>query len=334
MEWDEEQAEKIVRKHKSWFSLKFTFKIIRVLIAILLLFTVYKMGISILYDRSDIGERTELYQKLAIDWQSPELSSSGISGTKEISSFGTQKMSFPIEKRIGRTDYVISQLTLQKPIVNAFTMREINELAPYDALDEVFSFDLPYDPHTGKRLSGITESAEIWSTLDKLHEGNVANLALSTVDYYAPKDMIALLSPYDVDILWMPLYMGEFQGFSEGGWTNSNESMTLWPQWGLSGAREVDQNGSSLMHVLDEETIAESEQAMLKNMENMLGEDRKLAEILLDTGHLQERVNYLENEGFQAYGAVITGPVKELLKLQELEGVRNIQLGEIKHWNW
>ncbi|WP_391203762.1 anti sigma factor C-terminal domain-containing protein [Psychrobacillus sp. L4] len=55
---------------------------------------------------------------------------------------------------------------------------------------------------------------------------------------------------------------------------------------------------------------------------------------MLDTSHLQERYDYLNEEGFQAYGAVVTGPVKELLKLKELKEVRSVQLGEITYWNW
>lgn len=30
----------------------------------------------------------------------------------------------------------------------------------------------------------------------------------------------------------------------------------------------------------------------------------------------------------------MTGPVKELLKLQELEGIHSVQMGDIEYWNW
>ena len=42
----------------------------------------------------------------------------------------------------------------------------------------------------------------------------------------------------------------------------------------------------------------------------------------------------IQDEGFTAYGAVVTGPVKELLKLKELETIQGVQLGEVELWNW
>lgn len=44
---------------------------------------------------------------------------------------------------------------------------------------------------------------------------------------------------------------------------------------------------------------------------------------------------YLQKvNGFMVYGAVVTGPTKELLRLQELEEIQGVQLGEITFWNW
>lgn len=336
MEWNEEKAQEIVRKHKNRFFIKLTLQIIRVLVLILILFSAYKIVLDIVYDSSKFGKRTEFYQKLAVDWTYPELSgASGVSHSSEISSFFTQKITFPLEKRIGKEAFIESELTLTKPFITAFTSIKINGNMPSDELSNPFGFDLPINPETGKPLSGY-DSPEVWKTLEMVHEGNVANLAFSLDDYYAPKEIIHLFSNYDLDILWMPIYMGELQSFREGGWGGGTDSMTLLSPWGLAGARDMneDYSGGSLIHMLNEETVNESEQIMLKNMDAMLETNQKLAERLLNTEHLQERADYLRSEGFKAYGAVVTGPVKELLKLREMEGIRSVQLGEIKHWNW
>ena len=42
----------------------------------------------------------------------------------------------------------------------------------------------------------------------------------------------------------------------------------------------------------------------------------------------------LENNGFVHYGAVITGPTKEVLNLQEEAWVAALQVDEVRLWNW
>lgn len=49
---------------------------------------------------------------------------------------------------------------------------------------------------------------------------------------------------------------------------------------------------------------------------------------------LDDSVSYLEKNGVKLYGAVVTGPVKELLKLQEEEWISNIHVVEVRLWNW
>ena len=336
MEWNEEKAQEIVQKHKKRFSLRLSLKIIRVFAAILLLYSIYVIGLSIFYHESKIGQQTEFYQKLAIDWTNPELTSDLSSGLNhEMTPFLTQKITFPLEKRIGSKNYVVSQLALSKPLFTAFTSAEIERSYPYEAMNEGFNFYLPYDPNSGSKLLG-NEDPEVWRTLEMVHEGNVANLAFSMNDYYSPQEITEYLSSYDVDILWIPLYMGELQKFTEGGWGGGDNSMSLSSPWGLSGARLMDEDfmGGSLIHGLDEGSIEESQQAMIQNMQTMLETKKNLAEQLLGTEYLEERLDYLNDKGFQAYGAVVTGPVKELLKLKELEEIHSVQLGEIKHWNW
>lgn len=346
MEWNEEKAQEIVKKHKNRFSLRLSFQIIRVLVIIFLLFSIYMIVLSISYDNSKFKARTEFYQKLAIDWTYPELSSDiSLSFTNTITPFFTQKITFPLVRKIGRNDYIVSQLELSKPLSLAFTHVEITKNYPYDAMNQGFQFYLPYDPKSGNKLGGY-ERFGVWKTLEMVHEGNVADLAFSTVEYYSPQEIVELLGPYDLTVLWMPLYMGEMQKFTEGGWSGGdhsmsldsggNHSMSLHSQWGLSGARLLDDDYrvGSLSYGLDKDSIEESQEAMIQNMEKMLKKKKRLAEKLLGTNHLSERVDYLNDEGFQAYGAVVTGPVKELLKLKEVEGIHSVDLGEIKPWNW
>lgn len=336
MEWNEEKAQNIIKKHKSRFSLRLTFKVIRVTVALLVIFTVYMIVLASSYDMSKIGKRTELYQKLAIDWTVPELTSGvGLDASKEITPFFTQKIEIPLVRAIGSEEYVVSQLNLSKPLFNSWTRIEMERSYPHGTGNQGFYFNLPYDPTSGRQLNGENESG-VWDTLARIHEGNVADMAFSTDQYYSPSDIIALLAPYDVTIQWMPLYMGELKQFTEGGWGGGEDSMSLLQTWGLSGGRLMDDDfrSGSLTHSINESWVEESKEAMLTNMDMMLNNHKRLAETLLRTDYLQERYDYLQEHGFQAYGAVVTGPVKELLKLKELEEIRTVMLGEVEYWNW
>lgn len=337
MRWNEEKAEKIIEKYKNRFSLRLTFKIIRVLVAIFILYIIYMIPLSILYYESSIGDKTEFYQELAVDWTIPGLSIDATSSTyNEITPFLTQKIEFPLVKRIGSEDYVVSQLNLRKTFFTSFTQVEIEKSFPYNSLESGFNFYLPYNPSSGNKLVG-NESLGVWDTLEKIHEGNVAELAFSTDEYYSPTEIVQLLSLYDLDIIWMPVYMGEIKQFSEGGWSGGGgDSISLGQPWGLSGARLTDAkfNSRSVTRILDLSSVKASQQTMLDNMNMMLDKNKKLAETLLGTSFLQERFDCLNEQGFQAYGAVVTGPVKELLKLEEVKEIHSEQLGEITYWNW
>lgn len=335
MEWNEEKAQEIIKKHKSRFSLRLTLKIVWVLVVVFILFSIYMIVLSISYDSSSIGKRTEFYQKLAIDWTYPELTSDlPVSAFNEITPVLTQKIEFPLMRRLGNKDYAVSQLKLSNSIITGRTLVNLTENYSYLG-DQNFWFNLPIHPIDGRKLDGDRQS-NAWETLKMIHEGNVADLAFSTEEYHSPQEIIELLSPFDIDILWMPLYMGETQNFTEGGTSSDGNSYSVFPQWGLAGFRKMsdDYMSGSKAHGLDEGTIDESQEAMLENMQAMLKENKRLAEKLLGTQHLQERYDYLNDQGFQAFGAVVTGPVKELLKLKELAGIHKVTLGEITYWNW
>lgn len=86
---------------------------------------------------------------------------------------------------------------------------------------------------------------------------------------------------------------------------------------------------------LTEEKLSQSKTLMLNNMDNLLkNESKSYYENFLGLYYLQERYDYLKKNGFTVYGAVVTGPVKELLKLKDVKEIRGAQLGEMDYWNW
>lgn len=49
---------------------------------------------------------------------------------------------------------------------------------------------------------------------------------------------------------------------------------------------------------------------------------------------VQERIDYLEGNGFKHYGMVVTGPTKEIEKLKKEPLIQSIEIDEVGFWNW
>src|SRR5699024_1191438 len=80
-----------------------------------------------------------------------------------------------------------------------------------------FSFSLPEDPRTDKKLEANT-SPNVWDTLGMLPEGTVGELAFSTTHFMDAEELIESLQEYDIHIVWLPLYTGEFIDYEPNGW--------------------------------------------------------------------------------------------------------------------
>jgi hypothetical protein len=72
------------------------------------------------------------------------------------------------------------------------------------------------------------------------------------------------------------------------------------------------------------------------NTLNLLKEYEKMANRIAGKGdlRLQERIDYLNQNGIGIYGAVATGPSKEILKLKNEPWISGIIVGEVRFWNW
>lgn len=89
--------------------------------------------------------------------------------------------------------------------------------------------------------------------------------------------------------------------------------------------REVeDQNQAQ-----SEGTMQEQIQAMMSDLEWMTS---NLSYNGVDWD--QRRLAYLKKNGVQVYGAVVTGPVRELQKITENPEFRHVHLNRVEIWNW
>lgn len=327
-EWNKDLEKRILRKSR--FTL--TFRILRIMLLVFLIYSAYKFSINLAADKLNIASENAYYSKRAIEWTVPNVRGDFIFEEEEMTLFGTKKLSFNLMKKVGNDDKVIGKATVTQRLTNPSPIsfshpgqRQLNE----------FSFSLPIDPHTGRKLEGNTWP-NVWETLTMLPEGTVGELAFSTTSFMEAEQLIEALDKYDLHVLWMPLYTGEFVDYDPYGWFKGGDKSLMVPHFGLSGGNDRNENFHELSIItrLDKESLIESEQLMLKNMEELLNKSTSYYEQFLGLGHLKQKYQYLNENGFTVYGAVVTGPVKELLKLQEVSFIQGEQLGEVELWNW
>lgn len=327
-EWTKDKEKRILMKYR--FTL--TIKILRVLAAIGLIWLVYMIGVNIIYDQTHLDKKHTFYSRLALEWTHPNLSGGfGVPETTEITSFLTQKITFPVFRMVGKAEQQIGEVKLYKPLLTTFSNRQLT--LQNRSQENWFDFYLPERPDSGEKLPSH-DSPNVWRTLTEVHSGTVADFAFSTKSYMSPSELLDILTPYDIDVIWMPLYSGEFKEFTPNSWGGDGQ-LAVSP-FGLVGGKEISEDYLSQSSLtLSKENLNESEQLMLKNMAYLLEKERKsYYETFLGLDHLQARYDYLKNNGFQVYGAVVTGPVKELLKLKDVKEISNVQLGKLDYWNW
>ncbi|MBT2688636.1 anti sigma factor C-terminal domain-containing protein [Bacillus sp. ISL-47] len=328
-DWNKDREKKIMTKYR--FTL--TMRVLRVLAACLLLFWVYMMAVNIISDAFHTERKHAFYSKLALDWKHPNLHENfGGFTNKEVTAFLTHKISYPITRKVGQDFQAVGEVQIEKRLFNAYSTFNIQRFEP--GHESIYRFSLPENPNTGATLTA-NEDPKVWTPLSKIHEGTVGELAFSTKSYMKPEELMEMLKPYDLEVLWMPLYTGELKEFQIG-YGSGGDSIELASIYGLTGAREAgDDYMSESKLSLTEEFMDENKATMLKQMENLLeNKSQSYYENFLGLDHLEERHKYLKENGFKVYGAVVTGPVKELLKLKEEEQIRSPYLGELDYWNW
>ncbi|QWG32412.1 sigma-M negative effector [Bacillus mycoides] len=172
-------------------------------------------------------------------------------------------------------------------------------------------------------------SKKVWDTLAKVHEGTVAEVAISFDKAYTLKELEPLLySVFEAQELpptpvWYALDTGQ-ERINEEDFILSGSDFIGFPE-----------------HIgfLDDETEKQKTQEdKVIEMMRILSTHKKtvstVAMLPESELNLDKRYKYVKANGVKVYGIVITGPSKELLKLQNSPHVRYATLGDIEVWNW
>jgi len=302
------------------------------LLAVLFLYMVYMMIVQAVFATSQKNDQFVRYISALVETEEG-VNVDEFMHTVKVSPFLTQKATLKLFRQVGDWDVVTGEVTARKNIFGhvSYTVREDQQ---YLHANNSFSFAVPPDLTTGDqaRKQEVSPQPTVWNQTAHIDSGHVAELAFSTVRGMDPEQLRQLLAKYDLKVLRMPVYAGELR---EEGLQNisrsSSGALNFVPHLTLRPAMVYfDEGGTKTLTALnDSDGLKESVDQMLMDMDWLADHGSYNG---LDPD--KARRAYLKQNDVKVYGAVVTGPVRELEKLKREKEFFFFQLGRIEIWNW
>lgn len=229
--------------------------------------------------------------------------------------FFTMEIYFDVFKRIGKEDYKAGEYSvnfaLDQPNIPE---RDMILERPLPITGDMES-DMLYHPEGpyGKNVDSD------WEILEHLPDGTVGEIYLSLNQVITPEELEKQLGNH-VEVRWVAVDTGlEDKILYEAGYSVAPIGYPL----------QVDTTTWSPFNGKDNEKV------FLDSLK-FLAKDEKTAEKISRARSLalKERIPYIEKNGIQVYGAVVTGATPELRKLKDNNLIRVMKVGEVKLWNW
>ncbi|WP_422657516.1 anti sigma factor C-terminal domain-containing protein [Paenibacillus sp. EC2-1] len=251
--------------------------------------------------------------------------------TVEVTPFITQKTTLKLYRDVGKWQVVTGEIRAERTVTGQFSY-SIVDLPTYLNTQRQAAFSLPYTIMFNKPMEVTPRPEHSLKQLSKIADGNVARLSFSVSTLMSPDQLMEKLASYDVFVTELPVYAGELKEFNTS--FSKSEADYYVPHLSLRPLNHFDENNqlsSSAMYFTPEDKGAMSEHVsyMMSDLEWMTTHI-KYNGVDID----KKRLAYLKKHGVQVYGATVTGPVRELEKLQEQPEFRDFRLGLIEVWNW
>ncbi|SDJ65663.1 anti sigma factor C-terminal domain-containing protein [Sediminibacillus albus] len=325
---DQKNARKLVWRTR--ISIGFT--VIRTLLLVLLLYLLYVIPMQVYYDMSGKQAGFDRMVTTLVETRNPGITvdKSGAGQSASINPLLTQKTTQTVYRRVGDWEVAAGKITAKKRLFGKlhYTL-DLKEKYLND--DFVSSFAIAPD------LLGEDSLAEDAPTgfslseqLNKIEDGYVAQVKFAAKQGMAPGELIDLLADYNVEIYQMAVYGGEIteinMPFSRAGQFTFASTLLLRP------ATEYDdknRHSSSYLSLTTKESLAAAEKQFFEDLEWLI-ENGNYPDKKID----EQRLDYLNQHGIQVFGATVTGPVREIERLEEKELLHQFQLGGIEVWKW
>ena len=312
-----------------------------VLFLLLLLFIAYIAGIYLSSMFFTLGKensrnyKAEKTAALIMEFTFPNVSASiypspsfhtsgGGSGSRfEVKPYFAAVGTYALEKQVGKERYPIGSLNMN----HLFFTTSINWSWENGSYNNYLYFYHP-DQYASLTTGHTAETSPGWDNLETLPVGTVAELAVSFKQTYSIEQVMNMLADYELDIIWYAIATG-----LEG----TSRQARLSVADGVWGVNDLSHNMQSENSTIRTDDGSVREEYFLDSM-HFLAENESFAKKIYRGNpndlRLAERCGYLNENGVQVYGVVVTGPTKELLKLRELEYIHFPALGEVRLWNW
>ncbi|MGF9695960.1 anti sigma factor C-terminal domain-containing protein [Paenibacillus sp. MABNR03] len=327
-EWGHQQFRRMVWKTR-W---KFFLNAGGALFLVFLVYHIYVSALHIYFDQSKV--RNHFMRSII---SVVEMHGDGLRVEKRISAepfevtpFLTQKANLKIYRHVGSWEVITGEIQAKLSITGKFTY-SITNTGAYMNGNKPGPFYLPYSLVDGKSDYNDSEENSSLKRLAEIDDGHVAEMSLSLKNLASPDQLMKLLSDYDVAVTAMPIYSGEFTqpdaSYSRAGMYDYNV-----PHLSLKPLYEFHENGARWFNYFipdDAGQMQEQVEAMLTELKWMINH-LEYNEAAKD----KQRLAYLEENGVQVYGVVVTGPVRELEKLTKLAEFHHFQLSRVEVWNW
>ncbi|KAA0544628.1 anti-sigma factor [Bacillus sp. BGMRC 2118] len=230
--------------------------------------------------------------------------------------FFSMEIFFNTYKRIGKEDYKAGDYSIY------FALDKPNFPKEKSNLDRPLTTPLIENERLLHPQANIPFNIkDEWEMLAGLPEGTVSEVYVSFTDVMEPKQLEKLV-PSTMEVRWLAIDTGleEKQVDHEGV-----------PVSAIGYPAQYDPTTWSPFKSQDQTNVE-----VFIDILKLLEKNEEVAEQISrhKSLELKERLNYIETNGINVYGAVITGPTSEILKLKEMQQVRAIKVGEVKLWNW
>lgn len=302
-------------------------------VLLFLVYTVYMTAIHIYFDTTEV--RGKFIRSII---SVVELHEDGVRVEKtgnpaiEVTPFLTQKTTLKLYRDVGKWQILTGEVHAKQSITGKFTYSIVNTGNYLNSMNKA-AYILPHSIMFDKPMKDRPREEASLKQLNRIEDGNVAQLSFSVDTLMSPEQLKEKLAPYDIIVTEMPIYAGELKAFdmqhSVGGGTDYYV-----PYLSLRPMANFDEDNwltSWVMYFTPEEKGYMSEHVayMMSDLEWMISYI-KYSWLDID----KQRFAYLKENGVQVYGASVTGPVRELEKLQEQPEFHDFRLGRIEVWNW
>ncbi|QTM99750.1 hypothetical protein ERJ70_10825 [Sediminibacillus dalangtanensis] len=324
---DRKQAKKLVWRTR--FSIGFT--VIRTLLLLLLVYVLYVSTIDIFYNMSGKQAAFDRMATTLVETRTPGITieKQGMSREATITPFLTQQSTYSVYRQVGDWKVSAGEATVKKRLFGK-VQYHLDEQKKY--LDDGFTNNFPVAPDLlGKTSAEKGQSGfSLTEQLANVEDGFVAQVKVGVKKGMTPEKLRQLLSRYDLEINQMAVYSGEITNY-EVSYSQAGQFTFISPLI-LRPAHEYDEENklsSWRLFLTNKQSLAEAEKQLIQDLE-WLTEHGRYYGREID----QKRLEYLNEHGIQVIGAVVTGPVREMEKLEQEEQLYQLQLGGIEVWNW